>query len=518
MNKKSKTLLVIIVLIILLSISGYFLLLPKSNHDRDETSDMFSEIDNYLITEMKAQKIPGLSVGIVKDDQIVYLKGYGHSDPSGQPVTPDTPFGIGSISKPFTSIAILQLVEDNKIDLDTAVKKYLPTFQVIGHDESEDASSAMTVRHLLTQTSGFSQSSAYKTMFMTNNDADALKKSASVFTEGEEKLNRPVGESYEYSNVNTIILGRIIEKVSSQSYNEYMEENIFSQLAMDNSFVLRGEALEQGLATPHNRWFGWNLPYHGPYVYNRGEAPAGFIMSSAKDMSQFLLSQLNSRALEDEPLLTKESIDLMQNITDAPPIGWFVDDIHGIQVIGHAGGSVGYQAHTWFSPDEQLGVIVLTNALGVIDSSFPNTEITTATHIASGIFSLMTNQPIPDQGLTISQKYGLMNTILLLLSVCLVLSIWRMFKRRLHIWQQKDFSRTKLTWKIVFISSLHFIWPAGILWMTWTTQIPLWHVFTIYQPDLILWLKIMAILVVIKGLIEIGFLLSVFIIRKNRFR
>lgn len=518
MNKKSKTILIVSVLIILISISGYFLLIPKSNNSYDETSTIYSAIDQYLTTEMKAQKIPGLSVGIVKDGQIVYLKGYGQRDPSGQPVTSETPFGMGSISKPFTSIAILQLVEDDEIELDAPIKKYLPTFQVIAHDESEDASSAMTIRHLLTQTSGFSQSSAYKTMFMTNNDANALTKSASVFTEGGEKLNRPVGESYEYSNVNTIVLGRIIEKVSDQSYDEYIKENIFSRLAMNNSFVLREEALEQGLATPHNRWFGWNVPYHGPYLYNRGEAPAGFIMSSAKDMSQFLLSQLNSGSLAGESILSKEFINLMQNITDTAPIGWFADEIHGMPVIGHAGGSVGYQAHTWFSHDEQLGVVVLTNALGVIDSSFPNTEITTATHIASGIFSLMTNQSIPDQGLNISQKYGLMNTAMLFLSICLVLSIRRMFKRRFHTLQQKAFSWTKLTWRIMLIFMLHFVWPVGILWMTLTTQIPLWHVFTIYQPDLILWLKIMAAFVFIKGLVEIGFLISVFTIRKTRFR
>ncbi|MGE5334920.1 MAG: serine hydrolase domain-containing protein, partial [Nitrososphaerota archaeon] len=110
-------------------------------------------IDAYIASRMQAAHIPGLSLAVVKGDQIAYLKGYGHADPSGHPVTPQTPFIIGSISKTFTALALMQLVEAGKVDVDAPVQRYLPWFSLA----DSHASARITVRNLLNQTSGIPQ-------------------------------------------------------------------------------------------------------------------------------------------------------------------------------------------------------------------------------------------------------------------------------------------------------------------------------------------------------------------------
>jgi CubicO group peptidase (beta-lactamase class C family) len=120
--------------------------------ERSRTS-VFSEVDSYIAREMKRQRLPGLALGIIQGDRILYLKGYGEADSSGRPVTPETPFGIGSIGKSITAMAILQLAEEGEIDLDAPIQRYIPT--------KYKGAEFITVRQLLNQTSGFSQISTF---------------------------------------------------------------------------------------------------------------------------------------------------------------------------------------------------------------------------------------------------------------------------------------------------------------------------------------------------------------------
>ncbi|MGZ3603256.1 MAG: serine hydrolase domain-containing protein, partial [Ktedonobacterales bacterium] len=119
----------------------------------DSAPGDFNAVDDYITARMETAHIPGLSVAIVKGDQIVYLKGYGQADSSGRQVTPQTPFIIGSISKTFTALAVMQLVESGKVELDAPVQRYLPWFRVA----DPQASAQITVRSLLNHTSGLPQ-------------------------------------------------------------------------------------------------------------------------------------------------------------------------------------------------------------------------------------------------------------------------------------------------------------------------------------------------------------------------
>ena len=122
-------------------------------------SDTHAAIDAYMKERMQALKIPGAALAIVQGDQIEYSQGYGVADSTGRAVTPQTPFLLGSLSKSFTALAIMQLAEDNKLELDAPVQKYLPWFQIA----DKKASSEITVRQLINQTSGFSEIDGRKT-------------------------------------------------------------------------------------------------------------------------------------------------------------------------------------------------------------------------------------------------------------------------------------------------------------------------------------------------------------------
>ena len=118
----------------------------------DDGPDL-AAIDRYVRSEMDAQRIPGLALGIVQGDRIVHVQGYGQTERSGRDVTPQTPFLIGSVTKSFTALAIMQLSEAGRVDLDAPVQRYLPWWQVA----DPDASTKITVRHLLYQVSGLSR-------------------------------------------------------------------------------------------------------------------------------------------------------------------------------------------------------------------------------------------------------------------------------------------------------------------------------------------------------------------------
>ena len=143
-------------------------------------------VDDYITARMETAHIPGLSVAIVQGDQIVYLKGYGQADPSGRPVTPQTPFIIGSISKTFTALAVMQLVESGKVDLDAPVQRYLPWFRVA----DPEASAQITVRNLLNHTSGLPQKA--DTFLWTDQDAGVLERSVRYLK--TVALARPIGQ------------------------------------------------------------------------------------------------------------------------------------------------------------------------------------------------------------------------------------------------------------------------------------------------------------------------------------
>src|SRR5438132_11756842 len=180
------------------------------------TPDIAS-IDAYISAQMQTNHIPGVALGLVHNDQIVHVRGFGSADQSGRAVTPQTPFILGSVSKSFTALAIMQLVEAGKIELDAPVQRYLPWFRVA----DPVASARITVRHLLSHTSGL-PASACETDQVTMTLEQFVRSLVTV------TLDRPVGSRYGYCSANYDILGLIVQTVSGQPYATYVQQHIFA--------------------------------------------------------------------------------------------------------------------------------------------------------------------------------------------------------------------------------------------------------------------------------------------------
>jgi CubicO group peptidase (beta-lactamase class C family) len=328
----------------------------------------FAAIDTYIEAQMKELRIPGLSLGIVQGDQIIHIKGFGIADPSGRAVTPQTPFHIASLGKPMTGVAIMQLVEQGKIELDAPVQRYLPWFQVA----DEAASAQITVRHLLYHTSGLPQTVDFPYALRGDDRPDALE--ARVRELRTVQLNRPVGASYEYSNTGYITLGLLIQQVSGQSYADYMTEHVFTPLKMQQAFTELDEAKANGLATGYRYWFGVPLP--GEMALDRAILPAGGSMSaSVEDMTHFLIANLNGGRFGDASVLSPTSIAEMQHGV-APKdaqistgevlyaMDWAVEQIGGVGVVTKGGDLPDFKTNMVLIPEQDLGVVVLINTNG----------------------------------------------------------------------------------------------------------------------------------------------------------
>ena len=371
----------------------------------------FAEIESFVKDEMAAQRIPGLALGIVEGDRIAYMRGFGTADDSGAEVTPQTPFIIGSVAKSFTALAIMQLVEAKRVELDAPVQRYVPWFRVA----SERASAEISVRHLLNHTSGLSTKTGRS--FQGDGDTSATALEQAVRKLESAALTAPVGSKYQYSTINFSVLGLIVQTVSGQSYEDYVEKRIFDPLQMWNSYTSEAAAQPHGLATGHNYWFGRSRAADLPY--NRGLVPAGYLIASAEDMTHYLISQLNSGRYDGTAVLSSAGIEELQRPAVPTPeedtsyaMGWFVGPRNDIPAIHHQGETFNFHSNVVLTPQSKRGVIVLMNAEDSLDL-FVSGRMGT---LADGVTSLLEGRepPSPPSNVPIFIVYALLFALLVL--------------------------------------------------------------------------------------------------------
>jgi CubicO group peptidase (beta-lactamase class C family) len=410
----------------------------------------FAAIDKFIEAEMQAQRIPGLALGIVQGDQIVHLKGFGIADPSGRAVTVQTPFIIGSLSKSFTALAIMQLVEEGKVELDAPVQRYLPWFRVA----DETASAQITVRHLLYQTSGLSTKTGRS--FQGSGDISDSALEQTVRKLSEVELTGPVGVAYQYSTVNYSVLGLIVQTVSGQSYETYIQEHIFDLLEMHNSFTSQADAQPQGLATGYNYAFG--IPMAVDLPHNRGLLPAGYLISSAEDMAHYLIAQLNDGRYEDAALLSSSGMVETHNpavptgVTDTfYGMGWVVGPINGIPAVHHQGETFNFHANMILLPDRRQGIVVLINGENSMDLLFGTARIA---DISEGVASLLAGQqpPAPPANTSVWVVYNVLIGLIIVQVVGVIRSARKLQSGRLTE------GRVKVGRQIVLPLMLNLVW------------------------------------------------------------
>ncbi len=316
-------------------------------------------IEKKVVQLMKKGDIPGLCLIIVKGDQPVYMKGFGYADVEKKiPVTDETLFELGSTSKAFTALAALQVEKEGLINLDDPVSKYLDWFSATYKGKKYE----ITLRQVLHQTSGIPFKSI--ALIPESNAADALQQTVRNL-KGIE-LSRVPGEAFEYATINYDIIGAVIEKVTRMSYEEYITKRVlqpleltYTRVGADKSNPLMAKGYKVSFFTPR--------PYDAP-VY-RGNNPAGYIVSNAKDMTRWVQFHMGLR----EPVagmqeLMEKSHQPDKNVNPMPGtlasygMGWMVHE-YGSRLIEHGGQNPNFTSYVAFRPGEKIGVVVMANAM-----------------------------------------------------------------------------------------------------------------------------------------------------------
>lgn len=437
-------------------------------------------IDDFIDREMPASGAPGLAYAVVVDGEIEQVGARGVVEiGDSREVTPDTPFLSGSISKSFTALAVMQLVEAEEVDLDAEVSRYLKEL-------SGRPSGSITIRQLLSHTSGFSTLQGNASHADGPGDADDLARTVEQ-SAGVVPVY-PAGTIWEYSNLNYQLLGRVVEVVSEQDYQAYVESNILVPVGMKHSFVADGEIHEE-MATGHRPWFGTKRPLAGHGTHRRS-APQGGIIASASDLALYMQVMLNG---EDDVLSASGKAAMMRPASDASPsygLGWFLDADDGS--VWHSGSSPGVETLATMVPEEQTGVVVLVNA----GSGVGFGEMT---ELLNGITARAIGTDYDGEGSRWGQK---------VMFVALVAAPFVYLFSMLWAWRRRDALRAKSGTSGVFSLWFPLFTTLGAAWFIFGLLPRLFGVpmgtLSRFQPDLALVLNATAVAGLVWAVFRLG--------------
>lgn len=325
----------------------------------------YAAIDAYVDEQRRRLNIPGGALAIVEGNKIVHVRGFGKARPNGEVPTQQTPFFIGSLTKSFTALSIMQLVEDGKIELDAPVQRYLPWFKVA----DSQASAKMSVRHLLNQTSGLPMLLGMANLDDPGNGADATERQVRALS--SLIINRPVGSKFEYSNINYNVLGLIIEAASGESYEDYIENHVFKPLEMNHSFTSKAMAKKNGLAVGHRFWFG--IPVATPNLpIPRSSLSSGQLISSVEDMAHYLIANLNNGRYLKTQVLSSAGIGALHHgaaeiiemgmSLGSYGMGWIDQKFRDSRIVSHSGIVPDFSGFMALVPEKKKGIVLLFNA------------------------------------------------------------------------------------------------------------------------------------------------------------
>lgn len=323
--------------------------------------DIEQRIDSLVEKIIERSRIPGVAIGIVDGDAVAFLKGYGEAS-KGRPVTPKTPFIIGSMSKSFTAVAAMQMVQEGKLNLDAAVQTYLPWFQV----RDEGAASRITVRHVLNHRSGLPRSRDVSLMSLD----DSARLEDIVRGLADVRLSHAPGEFFEYCNHNYLVASLIVQVLSGIPFDQYVRERILAPLKMDHSFTSEESAIADGMAVGHT-YTGTPPPVERRALYSRARLGEGYIISSAEDMTHYLLALIHGGTFGGVSILSPESVRQVtaEGVRLAPTLpfptyamGWCNVVIGDEVVWEHDGETPSFRSSMAILPERSRGLVILTNA------------------------------------------------------------------------------------------------------------------------------------------------------------
>jgi len=312
----------------------------------------------WLEGQIAYRGLPGIVVGVVADQDLVWAQGFGYADVEAKrPMTPATRFRMASHSKLFTATAIMQLREQGKLGLDDQVAKHLPWFKVkaAGPDDAP-----ITIEQLLTHGSGLPREAG---PHWTTHEFPTAEQLESLMADRQAAF--PPEVRWRYSNLAYTLAGMVVEANTGERWADYIERNIFRPLGMTSSSVDQNVS---GLAVGYGRRMPDGSRAVIPFVDARGMAAATGITSTVEDMARFVSAQFRTGPRGGRQILGTASLREMHRVrmlennrASGQGIGFSVSRVRDELQIGHGGGYPGYTTQTFFQPDTRVGVIVLTN-------------------------------------------------------------------------------------------------------------------------------------------------------------
>ncbi|WP_214417127.1 serine hydrolase domain-containing protein [Sphaerisporangium fuscum] len=327
-------------------------------------------VDRYVNDYLRRTDLPGAVVAVTKGDQVVSANGYGH-DAEGRPMTARTRVPVASLSKSFTALAVMQLVEAGKVDLDTPVRRYLPEFTM-----ADPRAARITVRELLNQTSGMADS-AFPDLTLSQPDTLA----GAVARMRDAKLAYEPGTTMRYHNPNFFVAARLVEVVSGTPFARYMAEKVFTPLGMESTTTVDTTQDMPDQAKGYIRAYGQVIPRSQPRWFTNGSHG---VVTTAADLARWLVMQNNGgRTAADRQIISSRSIETMRT----PPkggnyaMGWSTYKPENEPVrIQHTGELLTHNSMQVLLPDSGYGIAVVANT-AMISGDDSN-------HLAEGLVEL----------------------------------------------------------------------------------------------------------------------------------
>ena len=391
-------------------------------------------IDAFVESERRASGIPGIALAIVQPGGPAHVRGFG-DDGHGNPISADTPFPIGSLTKSFTALLVRQAIDAGQLDVDAPVQRYLPWFRVA----DGKVLARITLRHLLNQTSGFSRADGIAPLLRGSTASiDELARGL-----GKVSLNRPPGERFEYSNLNFVLLGAALQAVSGRTWQDLVHAQVLRPLGMDRSFTDHDVARQAGMTSLHRMWFG--VPVTQRVSLLPGFAPTGSLVASAADMARYAQMLLAGGMGPGGRVISTDGV--AQLLAPASPPGrstllsadfqsrygegWFVGPFGtASDARWHLGNLASFAAWMVLLPDTQQAVVLLINA----NTELPFNEVNAVmSRLPIGVVNLLRGHP-PPQGPSLRSAYLPLNAAAAVAVICVAWLAWWAARTRRALW------------------------------------------------------------------------------------
>ena len=365
--------------------------------------DFSPEQEDIIESIRETEGIPGVAAAIVKDEEIVATGGFGYRNRDAQlPMTADTVSPLCSLTKSFTGVAVMQLVDSGKISLDEPIVSYLPNFRVT----DIDASRKITPRSLLCHKSGMGDTGHRDRIW--HEEVNPYKDRADLVNQlAEVRLQTPPNVAFSYSNEGYVTLGHLVETVSNIPLEDHFQSQVFDAIGMKRTYP---------------RFSQWRADTDRSHGYAKKEGvyeetqlvadysislSTGGICSTASDYANYLIASMD---YANSPLLSSGSLDAMQTVSMpygdtgwGYGLGWEIIGNAGRKVVSHSGGLPGIATRVLIIPSEQLGVVVLTNLSGWGARQIAN-------QLANSVLGTPLLRPTYEDPLPVNTRYSLPST------------------------------------------------------------------------------------------------------------